>query len=234
MSERLQKILSAQGIASRREAEKLIINGCVSVNGIKAQLGQSADIDLDEIKVNGIILSHVPKLLYIMLNKPRGYITTVSDDRGRKTVMDLVSELGERIYPVGRLDMESEGLLLMTNDGNFANIVAHPSREKLKTYEVKVRGNVSDAIAVLKKPMTVDTHLVHAGNVKLIKQTSKDAILEISIGEGRNRQIRKMCKNVKLEVLSLKRISIDSVKLGSLKPGKWRHLTDSERLLLTK
>jgi len=234
MSERLQKILAAQGVASRREAERLITKGCVSVNGVTAQLGQSADISVDEIKVNGVLLGYIPEHYYIMLNKPRGYITTVSDDRGRKTVMELVSELNVRIYPVGRLDMESEGLLLLTNDGHFANLVAHPSREKLKTYEVCVRGNAAHAIPVLKQPMMVDSHLVQSKSIKLIRQTEKSATLEIAIGEGRNRQIRKMCKNVGLEVVSLKRISIGDVKLDSLPIGKWRNLTDSERFSLMR
>ena len=232
MLERLQKILSAKGIASRREAERLIAGGFVSVNGVTAQIGNSADADIDEIRINGVLLDSAPENYYLMLNKPRGYITTVSDDRGRKTVMELISELDARLYPIGRLDMESEGLLLMTNDGHFANSVAHPSKEKLKTYEVIVRGDAIKAMPVLKEPMMVDSHLVHARSVKLIEQTNKGAIFEISIGEGRNRQIRKMCKNAQLEVLALKRISIGNVKLGSLASGKWRHLTDSERLSL--
>jgi len=231
--ERLQKILSAKGICSRREAEKLILDGRVSVNGVTAELGQSADILADDIKVDDEFLSFTPEHYYIMLNKPRGYITTASDDRGRKTVMDLVSQLDVRLYPVGRLDMESEGLLLMTNDGNFANIVTHPSSGKLKTYEVKVSGKVSDVIPTLKEPMMVDDHLVKAAKVKLKEETKNGAILELSIVQGRNRQIRKMCGNVGLEVLSLKRICIGDVKLGSLEPGKWRYLTDSEISSLT-
>ncbi|MCL2365689.1 MAG: rRNA pseudouridine synthase [Oscillospiraceae bacterium] len=234
MQERLQKIISAYGRASRREAEKLINDGRVSVNGIVAYVGQSADISCDEIIVDGVSLLQKDAPVYIMLNKPRGYITSVRDDRGRKTVMDLTSDVGTRIYPVGRLDLDSEGLLLLTNDGQFANDVAHPSKGKIKTYLVRVSGDIKEGLDILSKPMQIDEHVVSAHGVKLLKQTESGGILSISIHEGRNRQIRKMCAHAKLRVLSLKRVSVGAVTLGNLGVGKWRHLTEAERNLLWK
>ena len=226
--ERVQKILSAHGAASRREAERLIREGRVTINGIKAEIGQSAVYGNDEISVDGAPLVQRGKPVYIMLNKPRGYVTTCSDESGRKTVLSLVEDAGARVYPVGRLDITSEGLLLLTNDGDFANAVAHPSHGKIKSYEVLVRGNVDCAEKKLSCPIAVDEHIVKADSVKLLNRTKDGGSLCISVGEGRNRQIRKMCACCGLEVLSLKRISIGPLKLGSLKKGQWRHLTDEE------
>jgi len=228
MIERIQKILSAHGVASRREAERMVTDGRVKINGFPASIGQGADIECDEIEVDGVALTSKAQSVYIMLNKPRGYITTVSDDRGRKTVMDLVQDAPEKVYPVGRLDMESEGLLLMTNDGLFANTVAHPSFCKQKTYEVRVRGDAAGAARLLCRPIIIDSHLVEANSASLIKHTKEGGILHISVSEGRNRQIRKMCSKVELEVMALKRISIADLELGALNPGKWRHLTEGE------
>ena len=232
MPERLQKILSAHGAASRREAERLIQDGRVTVNGIKAELGQSAEFGIDEIAIDGKLLEPVDELVYIMLNKPRGYVTTVSDERGRKTVMELVSDVGARVYPVGRLDLNSEGLLLMTNDGQFANAVAHPSFNNTKIYEVRVRGDAETAVTRLCQPIMIDSHLVVASDARLIKHTADGGVLSISIVEGRNRQIRKMCNECGLYVQSLKRVSVGALKLGALGTGKWRHLTAAERSLL--
>jgi len=163
-----------------------------------------------------------------MLNKPRGFVTTVSDEHGRKTVIDLVAGLGMRVYPVGRLDMNSEGLLLMTNDGQFANTVAHPSYNKTKTYEVQVRGDAQKASVLMRQPMKIDSLEVRAVSVKLSKQAEDGGVLLISISEGRNRQLRRMCRQCGLEVVALKRVSIGSLKLGSLKVGRWRYLTKKE------
>ena len=232
MSERVQKIISGHGVASRREAENMILSGRVTVNGLAAELGQSADADRDEIAVDGIPLSPRGKPVYIALYKPRGYVTTVSDDRGRDTVMSLVSDVGERVYPVGRLDMYSEGLLIMTNDGQFANAVAHPSYGKTKSYEVRVRGDVNGAASLMRQPMEIDKHMIHAASVKVLQQTRDDGVLHISINEGRNRQIRKMCSLCSLTVISLKRVAIGSLELGALKPGQWRRLTERERTQL--
>jgi len=228
MPERLQKILSAYGVASRREAERLIREGRVFVNGAKAEIGHSADPEQDEITVDGNTLASKDAHVYIMLNKPRGYITTASDDRGRKTVMELVSDLGVNVYPAGRLDMESEGLLLLTNDGLFANAVTHPSFNKVKTYEVRVRGDIDRALGWLRGPIVIDAHEVKARSVNVIKKLPGGGILSMSINEGRNRQIRKMCAECGLEVSSLVRVSIGKLELGSLPSGKWRRLSESE------
>ena len=226
---RIQKILSAHGVASRRQAEQMILAGRVTVNGKPAVIGQSAQFGHDEIAVDCVPLMPVRELMYIMLNKPRGYITTVSDDRGRKTVMDLVADTGTRVFPVGRLDKDTEGLLLLTNDGHFANAVAHPSNCLMKTYEVRIRGETAGAEEKLSQRMEIDSHIVHAASVVLAERTENGAVLHITISEGRNRQIRKMCTKCGFEVLSLMRLSIGPLGLGSLEKGKWRHLTKKER-----
>jgi len=227
--ERLQKILSAHGIASRREAEKLILTGRVRVNGTPATLGQSALYGNDVITVDDIPLIDKNEHVYIMLNKPRGYITTVKDDRGRKTVMELVDDVGVKTYPAGRLDVDSEGLLIFTNDGDFANKITHPSNKKHKSYEVIVSGDVPVAIQLLRQPINIDDgRCVTAENAELIESKPDGGILLITVIEGRNRQIRKMCSSCGLRVKKLKRISIGSLMLGDLKPGRWRHLTKDE------
>jgi len=238
MPERLQKILSAYGIASRRAAETMIADGRISVNGDVAKIGQSADVLSDLIEVDGKKLEVIEQHVYLMLNKPCGYITTLSDDRGRKTVMELIADVGFRIYPVGRLDINSEGLLIFTNDGDFANTLMHPSNEKEKVYEVKITGNVKEAVELLKKPVSIlendntKTVVVKAAGVEVISQGSKEAVITIKIIEGRNRQIRKMCSACGLKVLKLKRVSIDTLELGDLESGKWRYLTEKEVELL--
>jgi len=226
--ERLQKILSAHGIASRRTSEDMIREGRVCVNGLIATQGQSARPGIDVITVDGVPLSEKDAYIYIMLNKPRGYLTTARDDRGRKTVMELIADIDVRVYPVGRLDYNSEGLLLFTNDGNFANIVAHPSNNKTKTYEVQVRGDVNKAVKLLAKPVMVDNVSVQAEHVELKTKTQDGGILEITIVEGKNRQIRKMCAACGVSVNALKRVSVGTLELGSLKTGKWRYLTEKE------
>jgi len=209
----------------------MILEGRVTVNGIVASLGQSAEPERDDIAVDGISLIPKDEKVYIMLNKPRGYVTTMSDDRGRKTVMDLVKSKS-RVYPVGRLDMDSEGLLLLTNDGHFANAVAHPSNNHAKTYEVSFHGETS-SVSLLRRPMEIDSYEVCAAQVKLLERTERGGLLSLTITEGRNRQIRKMCELCGLKVLSLKRVSIGDLKIGVLKPGEWRNLTDDERELFS-
>ena len=226
--ERLQKILSAYGITSRRDAERLILEGRVSVNGITATLGQSALYGVDSISVDGVPLSPADKLVYLMLNKPCGYLTAVSDKHGRKTVMELIRDVDERVYPAGRLDLNSEGLLLFTNDGAFANKITHPSFEKKKTYEVSIRGDVQKAVALLKQPVIIDGYTVRAVSVDLLKTVPNGGVLNITISEGRNRQIRKMCTACGVKVDSLKRVSIGKLMLGDLKSGQWRYLTGEE------
>lgn len=228
MAQRLSKILSAHGVASRREAERMISAGRVTVNGATAQIGQSAEPETDQILVDGKPLRAPDRRVYIMLNKPRGYLTTVADDRGRKTVMSLVSDLNMRVYPVGRLDYDSEGLLLLTNDGDFANIVMHPSHEKEKVYAVTVRGDTVRAPACLSAPMKIDGYEIAPARVRVVSQSGDEALLEIAIREGRNRQIRKMCAACGLTVKTLRRLQIGTVSLGTLPVGRWRHLTEEE------
>ena len=227
---RIQKVLSDAGIMSRRKAEEAVAQNRVTVNGRPCKTGQKVDPRKDIIAVDGarIMIEKRKKNLYIMLNKPRGYVTTMNDERGRKTVMSLISDLPMRVYPVGRLDLNSEGLLLFTNDGDFANKVAHPSFNNEKTYEVHVRGDAAGAVEALVKPMSIDDHLVQAGSVQLLKQEPDGGILRIVVREGRNRQIRKMCLMCGLKVLSLRRTTIGKLELGLLKPGQWRHLSEKE------
>jgi len=229
MQERLQKIISAHGIASRREAEKLISDGVVKVNGRTAGLGEKADPDKDKIEVRGVMLGTRGQRLYIMLHKPRGYVTTMSDELGRKTVAELVRDCPERVYPVGRLDYNSEGLLIMTNDGDVANSLMHPSFEITKTYLTKVSGKDIDAsVAAMGEELTIDGYKIKAASIKFIEKIGEEASLYITIHEGRNRQIRKMCEMTGLTVKRLKRVSEGKLMLGDLKYGKWRYLTESE------
>ncbi len=199
------------------------------VNGTVAALGDCADDQSDKITIDGKPLQNQLERCYIMLNKPRGYVTTMSDAHNRPTVADLTADLGVRVYPVGRLDMDSEGLLLMTNDGELTNFLTHPSNGVRKKYLVRVQGSCTeDEIRELSLPMEVDGVSVCAVCVKLLRRCDSSTLIEITISEGRNRQIRKMCANVGLMVLRLRRISEGSLELGDLPSGKWRHLTDSE------
>lgn len=229
MTERLQKIISASGLMSRRAAEELIAEGKVLVNGEKAELGAKADADADIIIVDGSPLPSPDEKLYIMLNKPRGYVTTLSDEKNRRCVTELVDELEVRVYPVGRLDMYSEGLLIMTNDGEFANRLMHPSHNFTKTYMTWVSGeNIKAAVSRLKQPMTIDGCTVKAEKVEPRETFQDRAVLLISINEGRNRQIRKMCELAGLKVTKLRRVSEGPLELGDLKSGTWRRLSRSE------
>ncbi len=229
MTERIQKLISAAGLMSRRSAEEAIRAGRVTVNGEKASLGDKADPERDHIEVDGRILPQTPKKTYIMVNKPRGYVTTLSDEKGRKNVTELLTGLEERVYPVGRLDMYSEGLLLMTSDGDFANRVMHPSGEKSKVYQTWVTGeNIEKSVHRLRRPMEIDGVTVHAHGVEIVQGFPGGAHLSITIGEGRNRQVRRMCEQAGLKVTRLVRTEEGGVQLGSLKSGCWRHLTKSE------
>lgn len=228
MTERLQKILSGRGVASRRAAEKMIADGRVTVNGRVALLGESADPDMDEILLDGSALPSASQSVYILLHKPRGFVTTVSDDRGRKTVMELVQDCPARVYPVGRLDMDSEGLLLMTNDGEFANALMHPRHNVDKTYEVWVTGYHNASLALLARPITLDGYTIRKPEVKLFWEDNGKAKLLVTIHEGRNRQIRRMCEAAQMQVTRLRRISEGGLKLGELPQGEWRYLTKEE------
>lgn len=233
MTERLQKILASRGVCSRRKAEELIQAGRVTVNGAIALLGQSADGEKDDIRLDGAPLPSVEGYVYIMLHKPRGFVTTLSDEKGRANVTQLV-DCGTRVYPVGRLDMDSEGLLLLTNDGDFANHLMHPKAEVNKTYEVWVQGFTSGAEKKLERPITLDGYTIKPPKVRLLGVQGSGARLEITIHEGRNRQVRRMCQAAGLHVTRLRRIAEGPITLGDLKKGSWRHLTEDEVTLLKK
>lgn len=230
MTERLQKILAARGVCSRRKAEELISAGRITCNGQVAKLGDSADPDRDKILLDGKPLPSQEAYVYIMLNKPRGYVTTLSDEKGRPNAAQLVADCGKRVYPVGRLDMDSEGLLLFTNDGDFANRLMHPRHEVNKVYEVVVRGYTDNALERLKEPVVLDGYQIRQPEVKLLRKsaTSDRAELQVTIHEGRNRQVRRMCDMAGMKVLRLTRIAEGEVKLGKLSTGKWRMLTSEE------
>ena len=229
MEERLQKIIAASGLMSRRSAEELIAAGKVRVNGAVASLGDRADAARDRITVDGKSLAPPEEKVYIMLNKPRGYVTTLKDEKGRRTVAELVSELGVRLYPVGRLDMNSEGLLIMTNDGELAERMMHPRGGVEKCYRTTVTGeNIPAAAEKMKESMLIDGYRTHGARVEIERLTDKGGVLLVTIGEGRNRQVRKMCEQVGLRVTRLCRISEGELRLGDLRTGRWRELTRAE------
>ena len=232
MEERLQKILSAAGVCSRRAAEKMIEEGRVTVNGQVARLGDKADPEKDDIRVDGHPVRGEEQRTYIMLHKPAGYVTTLSDERGRATVAELVKDCGARVWPVGRLDLDSEGLLLMTDDGDLTNRLTHPSHEIDKEYHVTVKGDVESALPILRGPMELDGVALRPAAVNPVGKEGKYPILSVVIHEGKNRQVRRMCAMAGLEVLRLIRVREDKLVLGSLPEGKWRFLTEEERNLL--
>lgn len=228
MRERLQKILSARGVASRRKAEQMIQNGAVSVNGVTAALGDSADPELDRICVNGQPLPTGQRFVYILLNKPRGYVTTLSDEKGRPNAAQLVADCGTRVYPVGRLDMDSEGLLLFTNDGAFANALTHPKQEVEKIYEVWTVGYAPGGEEKLSRPIVLDGYRIRPPKVVLLSVNAEKAKFRVTIHEGRNRQIRRMCEAAGMRCTRLRRIQEGSLRLGNLPCGAWRYLTPEE------
>ena len=231
---RLQKHLSASGIASRRKSEELIEQGKVRVNGRIATLGDKVDPKRDKITVKGKSVVAITQKVYIMLHKPRGYVTTMSDEFNRKNVSELVKDVGVRVFPVGRLDRDSEGLLIMTNDGELANSLTHPSRHVNKTYRVTVGGAVdNDQIQKLCGGIVIEGKKTLPCDVFVVERREDRTVLNFIIHEGRNRQIRKMCEAVGLKVLRLKRIEIAGVKLGGLKSGSWRHLNERELVRLS-
>ena len=234
---RLQKYISSIGIMSRRAAEKEIENGSIKVNGQRADLGQKIVPGKDRVTYKGKLLDcKIPeRKVYIMLNKPKGYVTTLSDDKSRKCVAELVSDVKVRVYPVGRLDMYSEGLLLLTNDGDFANKLTHPKHRIPKIYHVKVKGEITpEQLKKLGKPMVIDEYEIQPVQCDIITRRDNYTVIRMELFEGRNRQIRKMCEICELEITKLQRVAIGNVKLGDLAPGKWRHLTRSQVDYLNK
>ena len=229
MKERIQKPMAQAGLCSRRAAEQIIRAGGVTVNGRPASLGDTADPARDKILVHGKPLRRAEEKVYLMLNKPRGYVSTLKDERGRKTVRQLVAGCHARVYPVGRLDADSEGLLLMTNDGDLTLSLTHPSHEAGKTYLVSVRGDLA-RLPELEQPMDIDGYTVRPAKVYIRDQASPtEAHIEMTIHEGRNRQIRKMCEKCGLDVRRLKRVAVGELHLDpKLAPGKWRMLTPEE------
>ena len=235
MEERIQKLISACGLASRRAAEEWIIAGRVTVNGEKARLGDRADLDRDAVLVDGRPLTPGGGRTYLMLNKPRGYVTTLSDEKGRKTVADLVAGCGARVWPVGRLDMDSEGLLILTDDGALTHQLLHPSHVVDKEYLVWVTGSVNKAVPILSAPMTLDGERLAPAQVRRGRDSGGVHQLSVTIHQGKNRQVRRMCARAGLEVLRLKRVREGPLSLDrSLKAGQWRNLTDRELLELMK
>lgn len=233
MERRLQKILSEMGIASRRKSEELILEGRVTVNGRVAVIGSKADPLRDYIKLDGKLVagpSHkASRKVYLMFNKPRNVVTTLFDPEGRPAVKDYLQEIKYRVFPVGRLDFDSEGLLLLTNDGDFANAVLHPSREIPKTYLVKVKGDMKEeTLNRLRAGVRLEDGVTMPAKAKKLRKSENNSWIEMTIYEGKRRQIRRMLEKVGHPVLKLKRTSINGLKLGSLKPGEMRHLTTEE------
>lgn len=229
LKQRLQKVLASAGICSRRMAETYITAGRVMVNGVPAHLGDSADPDVDVIALDGrpVDISQ-NEMVYIMLHKPVGYVSTMSDEQGRRTVRDLTADVGVRVYPVGRLDLNSSGLLLMTNDGELAHRLMHPKYEVEKTYLVGVRGDAARALGILRAPMELDGVMLHPAKVDFVKTTPDGAVLRFIIHEGRNRQVRRMCERAGLGVAWLRRVAEGKLFLGDLARGTWRYLTNAE------
>ena len=228
MRERLQKLIARAGVCSRRTAETLLTAGRVTVNGVAAQLGDKADAETDVIAIDGTAIAFAEPSVYLMLNKPRGYVTTLRDELGRATTAELVADCGTRVFPVGRLDKESEGLLLFTNDGALMQAMTHPSHQVDKTYEVTVTGQLEGAADRLSAVTELDGEPIVPAQVEIMERRQGQALLRVTIHQGKNRQIRRMCAQVGMQVTRLRRVSEDALTLGDLKPGQWRYLTDAE------
>ena len=228
MKERLQKLIASAGLCARRTAEDWIAAGRVCVNGAVASLGDRADLETDTVTVDGAPLPGKPGAVYLMLNKPRGYVTTLSDEYGRRTAAELVADCGVRVYPVGRLDRDSEGLLLFTNDGELAQRLLHPRHQVDKVYLVTVRGDIRGAAERLMAITQLDGEPIAPAQAAEVSRHEGQAVLRVTIHQGKNRQVRRMCAQIGLHVVRLQRIQEDSLLLGDLPAGKWRYLTDQE------
>lgn len=228
MKERLQKLIASAGLCARRTAEEWIAAGRVCVNGAVASLGDRADPETDTVTVDGAPLPGKPGAVYLMLNKPQGYVTTLSDEYGRRTAAELVADCGVRVYPVGRLDRDSEGLLLFTNDGELAQRLLHPRHQVDKVYLVTVRGDIRGAAERLMAITQLDGEPIAPAQAAEVSRHEGQAVLRVTIHQGKNRQVRRMCAQIGLHVVRLQRIQEDSLLLGDLPAGKWRYLTDQE------
>lgn len=230
--ERVQKLIAASGFCSRRAAEELIAAGRVCVDGAVVCLGDRADAETSEITIDGKRITFTEEKRYLMLNKPRGYVTTLSDEKGRPTAAELVADCGARVYPVGRLDMDSEGLLLFTNDGALTQRLLHPSFEAEKTYEVRVTGELAAGVAQLRAMRALEGEPIAPAKARLLRQEDGGGVIAVTIHEGKNRQVRRMCAAAGLSVKRLRRVEEHGVKLGRLPSGQWRELTAQERRAL--
>ena len=226
--ERIQKLIAEAGLCSRRTAEQWIAEGRVQVDGKTAIPGQKADAETSVVTVDGAPLARVERKRYLMLNKPRGYVCTLSDEKGRPTVAELVADCGARVYPVGRLDLDSEGLLLFTNDGEWMQRLLHPRYEVNKTYHVSVAGETRNAAERLAAVTALDGEPIRRAEVRMLRGGKETALLAVTIHEGKNRQIRRMCAACGLYVKKLQRVREHTLTLGSLPPGAWRDLTEQE------
>ncbi|HAN22030.1 MAG: hypothetical protein A2Y15_01260 [Clostridiales bacterium GWF2_36_10] len=232
---KLQKYVSDCGLMSRRAAEKEIAQGFFEINGVKAGIGDRINPKTDVINYKGKPLKNINRKIYICLNKPTGYVTTLSDEKGRKNISELVADVRQRVYPAGRLDMDSEGLIICTNDGEFANMLMHPSGNLKKVYTVVVKGKIENStIDALRSMKILDEEKLAPVEVELLERNESSSKLKMVLSEGKNRQIRRMCEHFSLSVIQLKRISIGKVFLGSLESGKWRNLTKEELSSLNK
>ncbi len=232
---RLNKYIAQSGIASRRKADALTLNGNVRINGqVVRELGTQVQPD-DTVEVNGVVIEPTEKKVYVLLNKPVGFVTTMKDEYDRPIVSDLITDINERLFPVGRLDYNTSGLLIMTNDGDMAYKLTHPKHEVTKTYRAKVNGYISDtALAKLRRGVDIGGFVTSRARVEVVKQNERTTVIELEIHEGKNRQVRRMCKAVGYPVMELERIAIGDIKLGHMRPGHYRKLTREEVLKLTK
>ena len=230
MAERLQKVMAEYGVASRRKSEEMIYAGKVKVNGrLVTEPGLKIDKDRDVIEVDGEIIKSPEKKIYILLNKPSGYITSVRDQFGRPTVLDLLKGISTRVFPIGRLDYDTEGLLILSNDGELTYRITHPKHSIDKTYRALVRGEVKgEDIKIFERGMAIEDYIIAPAKMEIVRYSKGNSVIDITMHEGRNRQVRKMCSAIGHEVIRLRRIKIGDIGLGGLKTGEWRYLKDSE------
>ena len=227
---RLNKYIAQCGIASRRKADELISSKRVQLNGVTVtELGVDVKEGKDIVKIDGKSIQKEDRLIYVLLNKPCGYVTTVKDQFGRKSVIDLVKDIDERIYPIGRLDYDTSGLLLLTNDGELTYKLTHPKHEITKTYVAKVKGVPTEVeIAAFKNGLEIEDYITARAGFEILKKEKNTTLCEVKIHEGRNRQVRKMCDKIGHPVISLMRVKMGTLSLGKLQEGKWRHLNEEE------